>query len=92
MTRQAGSHIRLTTAENGEHHITIPAHNPLKIGTLTAILADLEFHHKMKREELLKFLFSKISLLRHPDLHLAVDRSELYSPFRRRRSMVDVWR
>jgi predicted RNA binding protein YcfA (HicA-like mRNA interferase family) len=58
MTRQAGSHIRLTTAENGEHHITIPAHNPLKIGTLTAILADLEFHHKMKREELLKFLFS----------------------------------
>ena len=33
-TRQAGSHIRLTTQENGQHHITIPAHNPLKIGTL----------------------------------------------------------
>jgi predicted RNA binding protein YcfA (HicA-like mRNA interferase family) len=35
ITRQTGSHIRLTTSENGEHHITIPANNPLKIGTLT---------------------------------------------------------
>lgn len=58
ITRQTGSHIRLTTSENGEHHITIPANNPLKIGTLTAILAAIEFHHKMNREELLKFLFS----------------------------------
>jgi predicted RNA binding protein YcfA (HicA-like mRNA interferase family) len=23
-TRQAGSHIRLTTSENGIHHVTIP--------------------------------------------------------------------
>ena len=28
VTRQSGSHIRLTTTTNGEHHITIPAHNP----------------------------------------------------------------
>jgi len=33
-TRQVGSHIRLTTEENGTHHITIPDHSPLKIGTL----------------------------------------------------------
>jgi len=39
-TRQTGSHIRLTAFESGEHHITIPAHNPLKIGTLSAILSD----------------------------------------------------
>jgi predicted RNA binding protein YcfA (HicA-like mRNA interferase family) len=58
LTRQTGSHIRLTTSENGDHNITIPAHNPLKIGTLAAILADIENHHKMKREELLKLLFS----------------------------------
>jgi predicted RNA binding protein YcfA (HicA-like mRNA interferase family) len=32
-TRQVGSHIRLTTEENGVHHITIPNHTPLKIGT-----------------------------------------------------------
>jgi hypothetical protein len=24
MTRQAGSHLRLTTYEHGEHHLTIP--------------------------------------------------------------------
>lgn len=37
-TRQTGSHIRLTTQENGQHHLTIPAHDPLKIGTLNSIL------------------------------------------------------
>ncbi len=25
ITRRTGSHIRLTTLENGEHHLTIPA-------------------------------------------------------------------
>lgn len=38
VSHQTGSHIRLTTQEQGEHHITIPAHNPLKVGTLNAIL------------------------------------------------------
>jgi predicted RNA binding protein YcfA (HicA-like mRNA interferase family) len=32
ITRQTGSHIRLITQENGEHHLTIPAHDPLKVG------------------------------------------------------------
>jgi predicted RNA binding protein YcfA (HicA-like mRNA interferase family) len=58
ITRQTGSHIRLTTIEDGEHHITIPAHNPLKIGTLAAIISDIESHHKMTREKLLQYLFS----------------------------------
>ena len=26
VTRQTGSHIRLTTQQKGEHHVTIPAH------------------------------------------------------------------
>jgi predicted RNA binding protein YcfA (HicA-like mRNA interferase family) len=29
ITRQTGSHIRLTTQSNGQHHITVPAHDPL---------------------------------------------------------------
>ena len=58
VTHQTGSHIRLSTIENGEHHITVPAHNPLKIGTLAAILADIETHHKLTREQLLKSLFA----------------------------------
>ena len=57
VNRQTGSHIRLSTVENGEHNITIPAHNPLKIGTLAAILSDIESHHKLTREDLLKRLF-----------------------------------
>jgi predicted RNA binding protein YcfA (HicA-like mRNA interferase family) len=56
--RQTGSHIRLTTQENGEHHITIPNHSPIKIGTLSAILRDIENHFDVTREELLTQLFS----------------------------------
>ena len=40
ITRQTGSHIRLTTTVKGEHHIIIPAHKYLKIGTLSSILSD----------------------------------------------------
>lgn len=58
VTRQTGSHIRLTTQQNGEHHLTIPAHNPIKIGTLNAILRDVENHFNLNREELLHQLFS----------------------------------
>jgi predicted RNA binding protein YcfA (HicA-like mRNA interferase family) len=37
--RQTGSHMRLTANIAGkEHHITIPAHDPLKLGTLRSIL------------------------------------------------------
>ena len=58
VTRQTGSHIRLSTIEDGEHHITVPAHTPLKVGTLAAILSDIESHHKLTREKLLESLFS----------------------------------
>jgi predicted RNA binding protein YcfA (HicA-like mRNA interferase family) len=36
-TRQKGSHIRVTTTINGQHHITVPNHNPIKLGTLSSI-------------------------------------------------------
>ena len=56
--RQTGSHIRLTTQQNGEHHITIPLHDPLKIGTLNSILRDVADHFGLSRDELLQELFS----------------------------------
>ncbi len=56
-TRQTGSHIRLTTQMNGEHHITIPEHNPLKIGTLSSILSDVAEHMNLSRDEVIKRLF-----------------------------------
>ena len=55
--RQTGSHIRLTTQQQGEHHITIPNHSPLKIGTLNAILKDVADHIGMSRDELLRQIF-----------------------------------
>ena len=57
VSHQTGSHIRLTTQRNGEHQITIPAHNPLKTGTLNSILRDVASHALITREELLKLLF-----------------------------------
>lgn len=57
VTTQSGSHIRLTTSRNGTHHITIPDHRPVKVGTLSGILGDIATHHQMTREELLALLF-----------------------------------
>ena len=57
VSRQTGSHIRLTTLLSGEHHLTIPAHDPLKLGTLNAVLRDVADHHGMTRAELLRQLF-----------------------------------
>jgi predicted RNA binding protein YcfA (HicA-like mRNA interferase family) len=34
VARQTGSHMRLTTQQGGEHHVTIPRHSPLRVGTL----------------------------------------------------------
>ena len=56
-TRQAGSHIRLSTENNGVHHITIPDHSPIKLGTLSNILNDIAFHFKISKEELINQLF-----------------------------------
>lgn len=53
VTRQTGSHIRLTTDENGEHHITIPNHDPIRIGTLASILDDVALHFGISRSALL---------------------------------------
>lgn len=58
ITRQTGSHIRLTSTIKGEFHLTIPNHNPLKIGTLNNILIDLSGYLKLDKEKLLKELFS----------------------------------
>ena len=58
ITRQTGSHLRLTTSENGTHHVTIPNHSPLRIGTFAAILDDIANHFEISRQELL----SKIKL------------------------------
>jgi len=58
-TRQSGSHVRLTCPQPKEHHLTVPLHDPLRIGTLAEILADMAAHHAMTREALITKLFGK---------------------------------
>ena len=57
VTRQTGSHMRLTTTDQGEHHVTVPAHGALRVGTLGGILADVAGHFGVTRDELVKRLF-----------------------------------
>jgi predicted RNA binding protein YcfA (HicA-like mRNA interferase family) len=58
VTRQTGSHIRVTSKVKGtEHHVTIPAHRQLKIGTLAEILGDVASYLDLTREELTERLF-----------------------------------
>ena len=55
--RRDGSHIRLTTRLNGEHHITVPDHKPLKTGTLArGVLKPVAAHHGITIEDLLERL------------------------------------
>ena len=57
VTRQTGSHLRLTTKERGRHHVTIPNHDPLRVGTLAGILGDVAGHFEISRDELIQRLF-----------------------------------
>ncbi|MDE0239646.1 MAG: type II toxin-antitoxin system HicA family toxin [bacterium] len=56
VVRQRGSHVRMTTHINGEHHEVIPQHNPIRTKTLSGILKSIARHHGMSVEELLKVL------------------------------------
>lgn len=59
VTRETGSHLRLTTQQGGEHHLTIPDHASLRIGTLASILADVAEHVKITRSTLAAELFER---------------------------------
>jgi predicted RNA binding protein YcfA (HicA-like mRNA interferase family) len=54
--RQKGSHIRVTTQQDGEHHEAVPNHDPLKVGTLSSILKSVAAHHKLSAEDLVRKL------------------------------------
>jgi predicted RNA binding protein YcfA (HicA-like mRNA interferase family) len=57
ITRQTGGHLRLTTTQEGEHHITIPRHDSLRVGTLSSILRDVAEHLGLTKDELTDQLF-----------------------------------
>jgi predicted RNA binding protein YcfA (HicA-like mRNA interferase family) len=58
ITRQTGSHMRLTSTYRGdEHHITIPRHKNLRVGTLSGILSDVADYLQISKDELIRELF-----------------------------------
>ena len=58
-TRQTGSHLRLTrTTGEGTHHVTVPRHRTLTVGTLNSILTEISSHLGIAKAELVR-RFSK---------------------------------
>ena len=57
VTRQTGSHMRLTRSAEVEHHITIPRHAALRVGTLNSILKDIAEHLGVSKDELVRELW-----------------------------------
>jgi len=60
VSRQTGSHIRLTSTACGtEHHVTIPDHSPLRIGILSAIMGDVATYLNKSKDEIIRELFNQ---------------------------------
>jgi len=60
VVRQTGSHIRLVSKyQEAEHKLTLPNHNPIKIGTLNNILNDVSDYLKIPKQILISQLFKK---------------------------------
>lgn len=57
VVRTAGSHVRLTHPGPPQHHITIPMHAALKIGTLAGVLDELGGVWRLDRDGVLARLF-----------------------------------
>lgn len=56
-TRQTVSHVRVTTQQNGQHHITVPLHDELRVGTLSAIVSDIAQHFNLSKSEIVQRIF-----------------------------------
>ena len=54
VVRQKGSHVRLRHNGPPAHLITVPLHNPLKIGTLHGILSEVAQMRSIDLESLAK--------------------------------------
>ena len=60
VTRQVGSHVRLTATVRGQtHHVTIPLHRPLRVGALRAILNMVADQLGVERDALVREPFGR---------------------------------
>ena len=56
-SRQTGSHVRLTNeSPKGTHHVTVPRHRALRVGTLNSILGEVAAHLGLDKAELVRRL------------------------------------
>jgi predicted RNA binding protein YcfA (HicA-like mRNA interferase family) len=53
---QEGSHVILETDQPSHHRISIPNHNPLRVGTLNAILRTVSRVQGVDKEDILQRL------------------------------------
>ena len=58
-TRQRSSHVRLTLpadagAGRAEHHVTVPLHDPVRVGTLNGILGDVAGPLRMSKDDVIR--------------------------------------
>ncbi|MCD6135919.1 type II toxin-antitoxin system HicA family toxin [Candidatus Bipolaricaulota bacterium] len=54
VTRQAGSHLRLSHLDKPVHHLPIPRYKALRVRTLNLIIYDIADHLKAGKEEVLE--------------------------------------
>ncbi len=60
LIRQRSSHMRLESNYMGfSHRLTIPRHNPMRVGTLNGILGDVAEYLEIGRDELIEELFGR---------------------------------
>jgi predicted RNA binding protein YcfA (HicA-like mRNA interferase family) len=57
-SRQNGSHARLSHPGPPQHHVTVPMHDALRVGTFSAILSDVAQAQQMSKDELINKLFA----------------------------------
>ena len=50
-------HCRSSRRRAVFYHVTLPSHDPIKLGTLNAILRELAEKNQLSRDELLRRLF-----------------------------------
>ena len=60
VVRQQGSHVRLVADLKGpEHHVSVPRHSSLKVGTLHSVLSRVAAYLEISQEELRRDLFER---------------------------------
>ena len=60
LTRQRGSHMRLESDYMGySHRVSVPDHNPMRVGTLNRILSSVADYLEVERDQLMRELFGR---------------------------------